>query len=162
MFRRSALTVLMAAFVVPAVCEAQQPTAAEKGSGMAEVTAKSLKWTAANIPGFIPGMEMAVVSGDPSKDEPYTMRLRFPDGYAFPAHYHPKAENLTVLTGTFQLAMGDKTNAAALKTYTPGDYLFLPATMAHFGRVQGETVVQLHGVGPFDLKVVEQIPGAAK
>jgi quercetin dioxygenase-like cupin family protein len=161
MFRRSALAVVLAASAVPAVIHAQQPVA-EKASGMAEVPASTLKWTAANIPGFIPGMEMAVVNGDPGKAGIYTMRLRFPAGYAFPAHWHPNDENLTVLSGTFLLGMGDKTNPGALKKYVAGDYLFLPGTMPHFGRVEGETVVQLHGNGPFDLKVVEQIAGAAK
>ena len=161
MLRRSALLAVVAALAVPAGTAAQQ-VVTQKASGMAEVTAKSLQWVPANIPGLVPGMEMAVVSGDPGKEGPYTMRLRFPAGYAFPAHWHPQDENLTVLSGTFLLGMGDKTNAAALKTYGPGDYLLLPGTMPHFGRVEGVTVIQLHGVGPFDLKVVEQIPGAAK
>jgi quercetin dioxygenase-like cupin family protein len=161
MLRRTAVAVLLAAFVVPATVQAQQ-TPSEKASGMAEVTAKSLKWTLAEIPGFVPGMEMAVVSGDPGKEGPYTMRLRFPPGYVFPAHSHPNHENLTVLSGTFKLGMGGKTDKAALKTYGPGDYLFMPANMPHFGGAEGVTVIQLHGVGPFDIKVVEQIAGAAK
>jgi quercetin dioxygenase-like cupin family protein len=163
MFRRSVLAVLAVAFVVPASAKAQQPAAAEKGSkAMAEVSARSLDWQPANIPGFVPGMQLAVVSGDPGKDGPYTMRLRFPSGYAFPSHWHPKDENLTVLSGKFLLGMGAKTDVAALKTYGPGDYLFMPATMPHFGRVEGETIIQLHGVGPFDITVVEAIAGAIK
>jgi len=160
MVRRSALAAL-AALVLPAIAVAQQPTSS-KASPMAEVTASSLKWTPAAIPGFVPGMEMTIVSGDPSKEGAYTMRLRFPDGYAFPAHWHPNDENLTVLSGTFLLGMGDKTNTAALKTYGPGDYLFMPKTIPHFGGAKGVTVIQLHGTGPFDIKVVEQIAGAAK
>ncbi len=163
MYRRSILAVLVAAFVVAANAQAQQPGATEKGStAMVEVSAKSLTWQPADIPGFVPGMEMAVVSGDPSKEEPYTMRLRFPDGYAFPGHFHPKDENLTVLSGTFRLAMGSRTDESQLKTYAPGDYLFMPANTPHFGKVEGATVIQLHGVGPFTLTVTEEIPGARK
>ena len=58
--------------------------------------------------------------------------------------------------------MGDKTNPAALKKYVPADYLLMPASVPHFGRVEGETVIQLHGVGPFEIKVIEQIAGARK
>ena len=163
MHRRAILAVLIAAFVVPASAQAQQPAATEKAStAMKEVPAKSLQWTPAAIPGFVPGMEMAVVSGDPSKAEPYTMRLRFPDGYAFPAHFHPNDENVTVLSGKFQLGMGGKTDKSALKTYVPGDYLYMPANNPHFGGAVGETVIQLHGVGPFSVTVSEEIPGAAR
>ena len=163
MYHRSILAVLIAAFVVPASALAQQPIAAEKGStAMMEMPAKALQWTAAAIPGFVPGMEMAVVSGDPSKAEPYTVRLRFPDGYAFPGHFHPQDENVTVLSGTFKVAMGGKTDVSKLKTYAPGDYIFMPANNPHFGRVEGETIIQLHGTGPFSITVTEEIPGAIK
>jgi quercetin dioxygenase-like cupin family protein len=161
MVRRSALLALTAAFVIPATTAAQQH--AEKSSVIVEVPAKSVKWAPANIPGLVPGMEMAVISGNPEVEgRPYTMRLRLPAGYAFPAHWHPNDENVTVLSGTFFVAMGAKTDPAALKKYLPGDYLLMPASMPHFGRVEGETVLQLHGIGPFDLKVIEEIPGARK
>ena len=163
MFCRSALPAVIVSLVVSANAMAQQPVG-EKASptAMAVVTAKSLTWTTPTIPGFVPGMALAVVSGDPSKEGPYIIRLRFPAGYVFPAHSHPKDEHLTVLSGTFLLGMGDKTNAAAIRTYGPGDFLLMPANMAHFGGAQGETVIQLHGTGPFDIKVLEQIAGAAK
>jgi len=48
-----------------------------------------------------------VISGDPSKTGAYTVRLMFPAGYRFPVHWHPGAENLTVVSGTFQLGMGN-------------------------------------------------------
>src|SRR5689334_11883247 len=50
---------------------------------------------------FPPGAEMAVMQGDPSKAEPFTVRMRFPNGYKLPPHTHPTTENVTVLTGTF-------------------------------------------------------------
>ena len=162
MFRRCAPLFVLTLLAVPAAVSAQQPVAS-KESGMAAVTAASLKWAPADIPGFVPGMEMAVVMGDPSKAEPYTMRLRFPTDYVFPAHWHPQTENLTVISGTFLLGMGAKTDKTALKTYGPGDYLLLPGNMPHFGGVKGgDTVVQLHGVGPFGITVTEEIPGAKK
>ncbi|MHB1168149.1 MAG: cupin domain-containing protein [Longimicrobiales bacterium] len=117
-----------------------------------EVTAAaSLKWTPAEVEGFDPGMMMAVVHGDPSMaGQPYTLRLRFPDGYRFPAHWHPVAEDLTVLEGTFHLAM-EGSETGPLQTYGPGDYLHIPAENAHSGGATGETVVQLHGIGPFQI-----------
>src|SRR5207247_3429740 len=88
---------------------------------MSVVTAGSITWTDAKIPGFAPGMKMAVVNGNPdAAGAPYTLRLSFPDGYRFPAHWHPKAENLTVLSGTLLLAMGERTDESKLKAYGAG------------------------------------------
>lgn len=120
---------------------------------MRPVEASTLTWTDPAIPGFEPGMLLAVVHGDPSAKGPYTIRLKFPAGYTFPPHWHPMAENVTVLSGRFLLGMGDTRDASKLREYGPGDYLFIPAKHPHFGGVQGATVIQLHGTGPFELKL---------
>lgn len=118
--------------------------------------AADLAFSDIEVPGFLPGMQIATIHGDPSvADEPYTLRLLMPDGYRFPPHFHPRAENVTVLEGTFELAMGSSFEASELTTYGPGDYLFIAAENPHFGRVKGKTVLQLHGIGPFDISVVE-------
>lgn len=139
--------------ILPAAAAAQQP-APSMPDGTIVIEAAGLKWSPLELPGFAPGLALAPVHGDPSKAEAYTIRLRFPDGYAFPAHFHPNAENLTVLSGTFVLGHG-ATPSDAVKSYVPGDYLYIPGGMPHFGRVQGETIVQLHGMGPFDVKLAQ-------
>ena len=112
-----------------------------------------LQWAPIQPEGFEPGMEIATLYGDPAvPDQPYTIRLRFEDGYRFPAHYHPKTENLTVLSGTFLLEMG-ATASDNLKSYVPGDYLYLPPNQPHYGGATGQTVIQLHGEGPFEIKL---------
>ena len=100
-------------------------------------------------------MRMAVVSGDPGAAAPYVLRLSFPAGYKFPAHWHPRPENLTMLSGTLELGMGDTRDETKLKRYTAGDFLWIDARHPHFGGAVGETVVQLHGTGPFTIEVVE-------
>lgn len=123
---------------------------------MTEVSAADLTWADIEVPGFLPGLKISPIYGDPSvADKPYTLRLMFPDGYRFPPHWHPRAENVTVLEGTFRLAMGEQFDEGALETYKPGDYLFIAAENAHFGAVKGRTVLQLHGTGPFEIHVVE-------
>ena len=126
---------------------------------MSVVTAGSVTWTDAKIPGFAPGMKMAVVHGNPdAAGAPYTLRLSFPDGYRFPAHWHPKVENLTVLSGTLLLAMGERADEAKLKTYGSGDYLNITGSKPHFGGARGATVIQLHGEGPFAINLVGAAP----
>jgi quercetin dioxygenase-like cupin family protein len=141
----------------------QRPSAAATQQAqpmmMTEVDTRAIKWNPIEVPGFPSGVKIAALAGDPDKaGEPYTLRLRFPDGYAFPAHWHPMAENLTVISGTFYLAMGDKVVEGATKRYVAGDFLNIPGKMSHFGHVAGETVVQLHGTGPFQIMVTGATP----
>ena len=119
------------------------------------VANSSLAWSDFTPPGFNPGMRLALIQGDPGKAGEYTLRLQFPAGYRFPVHWHPGAENLTVVSGTFQLGMGNAADWNALRNYGPGDYLYIPPRHAHFGgsAASGPSVIQLHGMGPFDVIV---------
>ncbi|HYN82879.1 MAG TPA: DUF4440 domain-containing protein [Gemmatimonadaceae bacterium] len=113
----------------------------------------ALSWTDLKAPGFAPGAKLAVIHGDPGGTGDYTVRLQFPDGYQFPVHWHPKAEHVTVLSGALLLGMGGQVNASAVKTYQPGDFLYLPARNPHFGGAKGATLIQLHGIGPFTINL---------
>jgi uncharacterized protein (TIGR02246 family) len=132
------------------------PAAAVAPAEMANVQvlpASGLTWNDFALPGFDPGIKLAVLSGDPGKAGHYVLRLQFPAGYRFPVHWHPGIENLTVVSGTFLLGMGNTVDATALKTYGPGDFLYIPPRHAHFGgsSAQGPSVIQLHGEGPFQV-----------
>lgn len=142
---RICIVVLAACAAVPALAQPAEPA-------HAMVPATQLEFTDIQPEGFEPGMKIAAIHGDPSlADQPYVLRLSFPDGYRFPPHYHPKAENLTVLSGTFLLAMGKKADESQLQSYAAGDFLYIPPEDPHFGGAKGETVIQLHGVGPFEV-----------
>jgi quercetin dioxygenase-like cupin family protein len=108
-----------------------------------------VKWGAVP-PGLPKGGQMGVVMGDPTKSGAYVLRLKLPDGYKIPPHWHTMDENLTILAGTFVLHMGDTMDAPShdLKV---GAYHFLPAKMHHAAEAKGETIVQVHGMGPFDI-----------
>ncbi len=122
-------------------------------ANMAMAGGSTLQWSDLKVPGFDPGTKIAVVHGDPAGNGDYTVRLKFPDGYRFPVHWHPKAEHLTVLSGKLLLGMGTKADRAAEKTYTSGDFLYIPAKNTHFGGAKGVTVIQLHGMGPFTINL---------
>jgi quercetin dioxygenase-like cupin family protein len=137
------------------------PTVAPAQAGTSHthvfVTAGELTWNDFAPSGFPSGGKIAIVHGDPGSDGPYTIRISLPDGYVIPAHYHSMDETLTVLSGVFQIAMGDRRDEQRLQSFRAGDVLFFPAGEVHFGGVQGPTVVQLHGIGPFTTTVVEPI-----
>lgn len=120
------------------------------------VPAEKVTFAPIEVPGFTPGMKIAVIHGDPNAESGmYVIRLQFPDGYTFPPHWHPMAENLTVLSGTFMLGMGDKADRSKLVTYRPGTFLYIPGKMAHFGGAKGATIIQLHGQAPFKIELVK-------
>jgi len=141
----------------PAVAAAPAPAAApDDASEMETPPTGGLKWGPLEIPGFKPGIQIAAIHGDPTKEGDYTLRLRFPSGYNFPSHWHPNGEHVTVIRGTFRLGMGEKEDPAALKSYAPGAFLYIPAKMRHYGGAQGVTEVQLHGTGPFQVFLASQ------
>jgi hypothetical protein len=98
-----------------------------------------------------PGAKVAVLEGDPQKAGPFVMRLQLPDGYRIPPHVHPKPERITVISGTFHFGMGDTFDPKAGRALPAGAFGTWPAGMKHFVWVTGETVVQLHGNGPWQI-----------
>src|SRR6478735_9331878 len=103
---------------------------------------------------FPPGAEMAVLQGDPSKAEEFTVRLRLPNGYKIPPHTHPTTENVTVLTGTFLAGSGTQFDESQLEAIGQNGFLSIPAEHAHYAMARGLTVVQVHAIGPFALTYV--------
>jgi quercetin dioxygenase-like cupin family protein len=97
------------------------------------------------------GAKMAVLEGDPTKAGPFVMRLKAPDGYHVPPHTHPKTERVTVISGTMLLAMGDNLERSNAQTLPTGTYGFWPAGMKHAAWTEGETIIQLHGIGPWQI-----------
>jgi uncharacterized protein (TIGR02246 family) len=130
------------------------PPAATAAMANVQTLANSaLAWSDFMPAGFDPGMKLAVLQGDPAAKGPYVIRIMFPAGYRFPVHWHPGIENMTVVSGPFQLAHGNTADWNALKTYAPGDYIYIPPRHAHFGgsAASAASVIQLHGEGPFAL-----------
>jgi hypothetical protein len=95
------------------------------------------------------GAKIAVLEGDPTKEGFFTMRLRFPDGFQVQPHWHPKIEHVTVISGTLNIGMGDKFDQTATREMPAGTFGYWPPQMHHFAWAKGETVIQLHGIGPW-------------
>ena len=112
-------------------------------------TAADLKWGPGpdSLP---PGGQMAVVDGDPGKaGGAFTIRAKLPDGYKVPPHFHPGDENVTVLSGSLAIGMGDKWDEASMKALGAHGFARLPKGMHHSALAKGATEIQIHGVGPF-------------
>lgn len=105
-------------------------------------------------PSLAAGAKVAVLEGDPSKEGFFTMRLWLPDGFKIQPHWHPKVEHVTVISGTFNIGMGDKFDQAATREMPAGTFGFWPAEMKHFAWTKGDTVLQIHGTGPWMINYV--------
>ena len=116
------------------------------------VNASQLQLAAA--PALPEGAQIAVLSGDPSKDGLYVVRVMMPAGYKVPAHNHPTTEMLTVISGDFHIGMGDKLDEEKGTLLTAGGFAEAPAKMNHFAWATTPTVVQIHGQGPFAITYV--------
>jgi quercetin dioxygenase-like cupin family protein len=106
-------------------------------------------------PAAIPaGAKVAVLEGDPTKEGPFVVRFQFPDGYHIPPHTHPKTERVTVLSGNLYLATGETLDRDSAKKLPAGSFGYWPAGMKHAAWSEGETVIQLHGIGPWQINYV--------
>lgn len=97
---------------------------------------------------------MSVLEGDLSKPGAFTVRVKVPDGYKIPPHFHPGDEHVTVISGTLFIAHGDKFDAAMGKELSAGSFVLMPKGHHHFAWMRGETEVQLHGFGPWGITYI--------
>lgn len=125
-----------------------------RGEGHVVVPLAETKWGPAT-PSLPPGAQAAILEGDPrTKGATYTIRVKLPDGYKVPPHWHPVDENVTVLKGTLLLGRGEKFNLNGAMELTAGTFSHMPRGTRHFAQAKGETILQVHGVGPFDVHYV--------
>ena len=111
-------------------------------------TPETIKWSPAP-PLVEPGAQFTVLEGDPTANTgDYTIRLKLPDGYRINPHWHPLRENVTVISGTFKVGMGDTFDADKMATFPAGSFAYLDPNMHHYAMAVGEVVVQVHGQSP--------------
>lgn len=127
--------------------------AQEHGHGKhAMVQPADLKW--ADVPSVPPGAKLAVIEGPMSEAVPFTARLKFPANYNLPAHWHPAVERVTVISGTFHMGAGDKLDRSRTTALPAGAMAIMQVGTRHFAWTNEETVVQIHGVGPWGISYV--------
>ena len=106
-------------------------------------------------PSLASGAHLTVLEGDPSASSgDYTVRLKMPDGYRIAPHWHPKRENVTVISGNFKVGMGDAFDTSKMATFPAGSFAFLDPEMHHYAMASGEVIVQVHGAAPFQINYV--------
>jgi len=122
-------------------------------SEMVSRASSALTWSDFAPPGFPPGGKISVLHGDPFSPGQFVLRLKLPDGYQIPLHWHPTGEYVTVISGVFLFGMGNSLESSTSRAFNPGDFVYIPPRQPHFAQARGETVVQITGNGPFQLNV---------
>lgn len=118
------------------------------------VSGDAVKWGPAP-PSLPPGAQGAALLGSPAKEGPFVLRLKFPAGFVVPPHRHSKDEFVTVISGRFAITSGEKLDRESLKPLPAASFVHLPAGMPHYAWAEVESVVQINGVGPFDVIYVD-------
>jgi quercetin dioxygenase-like cupin family protein len=125
-------------------------------------TPNQMKWMPA--PPFIPpGAQLTILEGDPMASMGgYTVRLKLPDGYKFPPHTHPHRENVTVISGTLKIGMGDQFDDSKLTALPAGSFAYVDPSMHHYAAASGETVIQIHGLSPLAVNYINPADDPSK
>jgi quercetin dioxygenase-like cupin family protein len=135
---------------------AQKPSSPPAPPGQAQMTLYSLaeiQWKD-GPPSLPKGVMMAVLEGDPTQPGMFTLRFKFPDGFQVKPHWHTQTEHATVISGVLHLGMGDRFDRAETRVLPVGAFGHWPAGTRHFAWFEGETILQLHGQGPWSVEYV--------
>ena len=96
------------------------------------------------------GVWVEKLVGDPEvPDAEFVIRIHHDQGYVVLPHTHPRTENITVLSGEWALGMGARLDRSKLVVMPQGALGVVAPKMAHFGYAKVETILQVHGIGPF-------------
>ena len=152
--KRNQIIAAIIAMAAPSVWLFAQQTTHDAGTAHASFYPPAdIQWKE-GPPSLPTGAKIAVLEGDPTKEGMFVMRVRVPNGYHIPALTLPKPERVTVIQGTFKLAMGDNPQRANARVLSAGTYGMWPPGMVHAVWIEGETILQFHGMGPWSINYV--------
>lgn len=149
-FTISFLTLLFI-FIVNESCSAQSMTPKEFNF----VTSENIVWN--SFPAFPKKIKLAILVGDPTKREPFIVRVKVPNGEKIMPHVHPEDRIYTVISGIFYIGIGNKFDEAKLQAYPPGAVVILPGNTPHFHLAKSaEYVTQVYAIGPLGLDYLDK------
>ena len=118
--------------------------------GHISIAPSEIKWV--DAPSIGSGAKLAILEGDLKQAAPFTIRIKLPPNFKVPAHTHPVFERVTVLSGTFHLGISETFDRAKARAYPAGSVTMMPPGMPMFAyTTDEETVIQIHGTGPWGI-----------
>ncbi len=93
--------------------------------------------------------EQAILFGDPSKEGPYVVRLRWLKGNMSRPHFHPHDRFFVVISGVWWVGTGEKFAPESTVPVPAGSYVIHYAKKIHYdGAKDEDCVIQVWGMGP--------------
>jgi quercetin dioxygenase-like cupin family protein len=115
-------------------------------------TPAELKWAPLAA---VSGAQIAVIEGPLDQaGMPFTARIKFPANSKVPPHWHATTEHATVISGVLNMGVGDKLDTSKTQALGPGSVSIMQPGTHHFAWFGEETVLQLHGIGPWTVSYV--------
>jgi len=106
------------------------------------------------------GSSQVVLYGDPNKPGIYAVQITFAPGRGSRPHYHDQDRFVTVIKGTWYVALGpdsDTYDPAKMTAMKAGSFVFHPAFGHHYDMAKDEeAVVRIIGMGPVKTINLEQ------
>lgn len=140
-FRWVCCACVLVPFIVPPV-SAQAPTPDEHGFIVAE--------PGAMVP--IEGSRSVRLLGATGEPGMYVMRITFAAGSGTKPHFHDQARYITVIEGTWWVALGPEASTYdpdKMRPLKPGSFVYEPPNGVHYDEARDEDVtVQITGIGP--------------
>jgi quercetin dioxygenase-like cupin family protein len=100
------------------------------------------------------GSKIAVLEGDPSKFGFFTMRIKVQPGFKIQPHWHPSTEHVTIVSGSANFGFGNVFDESKGTKAKQGSFVMMPAKHIHYAWTDEESIIQVHGVGPWQLYFV--------
>jgi len=152
----------MRRFLVAGFCVSAVLLCAQGGGHPTAFTPEQIKY--GPPPAFVSaGAQLAVLEGDPSASSgDYTVRIKMPAGYRIAPHWHPKRENVTVISGILRVGMGDKFDPMKMTAFPSGSFAYLDPDAHHYAMASGETEIQIHGMSPLAINYVNPADDPSK
>lgn len=130
------------------------PISAQEQRTHINLKQSDLKWVD-GPPSLPKGAQMVALEGSPGEEGIFTMRLKLPAGYRISPHWHPAWEHITVIDGSFWMGLGEKFDEAAMHEIPAGGFGAMAPGQRHFAMTKGATIIQLHGMGPWQIIYVD-------
>lgn len=146
-----AFVLLIGLGLTPHLLDAQAGPPRALPPGAIQIQGDSAAWIDAP-PSLPAGTRMMLLEGDPRSEGLFTMRLRLPAGARLQPHTHAQDERVTIFSGLVRVGFGDAFDEARMTSFGPGSFYINPAGSRHYVWVVEETVMQLTGLGPWEIR----------
>lgn len=103
------------------------------------------------------GAKIAILMGNPTKNEPFVARVKLPANFNTQVHTHLINEYDTIISGNLYFGWGTTADQNHAQLLAPGSFISIPAHASHYAWTKEETIIQVNGIGPWGMVYKKQV-----